>query len=317
LRTAGAEYCLHEIKLARGEQFQWEYRAQWRRNRSVGAVFAAKRSIARSLTSRALIALLRIGNDHSRASRNCASARLPETGPAVSQPVPGPLRVGPRGHCSHHRPLSACFNPRLSIEPATRRRRGALSASTKPAGRNRCAIARFTMGIPRKSQGKTQTGERTLKATSTPASQRSSAIWRKQHWPTPYPTPRARTGVGAARSIGADKEHRRQPGHAHRPAGVVPRRKQEHYAIGPIGRHRTSAHCRWSAATAGYPARASRSGRQTRAPPQRRSRRPSVRIERAISNAETPSPASRTRRSVRIVAPVMSFRLCQVPKRSA
>jgi hypothetical protein len=164
-----------------------------------------------------------------------ATARPPacrKPGRRSASPFQVPCASGPVGIVRITGPLSACFNPRLSIEPATRRRRGALSASTKPAGRNRCAIARFTMGIPRKSQGKTQTGERTLKATSTPASQRSSAIWRKQHWPTPYPTPRARTGVGAARSIGADKEHRRQPGHAHRPAGVVPRRKQEHYAIG-------------------------------------------------------------------------------------
>src|SRR5580700_6365967 len=38
---------------------------------------------------------------------------------------------------------------------------------------------------------------------------------------------------------------------------------------------------------------------------------PSVRIERAISTAETPSPASRTRRSLRIIAPVMSFSLSE------
>src|SRR3981189_1025567 len=42
------------------------------------------------------------------------------------------------------------------------------------------------------------------------------------------PNPQA----GERAASAADKEHRRQPGHAHGPAGVVSRRKQEHYAIG-------------------------------------------------------------------------------------
>ena len=43
---------------------------------------------------------------------------------------------------------------------------------------------------------------------------------------------RANRQPGERAASAADKEHRRQPGHAHRPARVVPRRKQEHDAIG-------------------------------------------------------------------------------------
>jgi hypothetical protein len=198
----------------------------------VGAVFAAKRSIARSLTSRALIALLRIGNDHSRASRNCASARLPETGPAVSQPVPGPLRVGPRGHCSHHRPLVGLLQPEAFHRAHDETEERRVERVDQARGKKSLCDRKVHDGNSKEIAGQDADGRADAQSdldARLAEVERDLAEGALAH---ALPDTEGSYWRGS-RAVDRRRQRTPPPTRARAPpAGVVPRRKQEHYAIG-------------------------------------------------------------------------------------